>query len=121
MSNSSLSDMAKLNVAGLLVAAVAIVIQILGGIDYPAVPPGLVLLVVTAGLVAFTRWWWVPYVGVVVPLFLLVGGAIAIANEDEPDRTDVVGLVGTVVQAPGVVVALVAGLQVLRLMRSRRA
>lgn len=87
MSNSSLSDMAKLNVAGLSVAAVAIVIQIVGGIDYPAVPPGLVLLVVTAGLVAFTRWPWVPYVGVVVPLFLLVGGAVAIANEDEPDRT----------------------------------
>ena len=116
-----LSDMTKLNAIGFLVAAAGIVIQIIGGIDYPVVPPGLVILVVAAGLVTFARWSWVPYVGVVVPLFLLVGGAIAIANEDEPDRTDVVGLVGTVVQALGVVVALVAGLQVLRLMRSRRA
>jgi len=121
MSLTPLSDMTKLNAIGFLVAAAGIVIQIIGGIDYPVVPPGLVILVVAAGLVTFARWSWVPYVGVVVPLFLLVGGAIAIANEDEPDRTDVVGLVGTAVQALGVVVALVAGLQVLRLMRSRPA
>jgi hypothetical protein len=38
MSISSLSDMAKLNVTGLLVAAAGIVIQIIGGIDYPVVP-----------------------------------------------------------------------------------
>jgi hypothetical protein len=68
---------------------------------------------------ASARWWWVPYVGVVVPLFLLVGGTIAIANEDEPQRTDVVGFSGTVVQAIGLVVALIAGLQVLRQMSSR--
>lgn len=120
MSISSLSDMEKLNVTGLLVAAVGIVIQIIGGIDYPVVPPGLVILVVTAGLIAFARWWWVSIVGVLVPLFLLVSGPIAIANEDEPHRTDAVALAGTVVQAVGVVVALIAGLQVLRRLRSRR-
>ena len=113
-----MSDMTKLNAIGFLVAAAGIVIQIIGGIDYPVVPPGLVILVVAAGLVTLARWSWVPFVGVLVPLFLLVGGAIAIANEDEPDRTVAVALAGTVVQAIGVVVALVAGLQVLRLMRS---
>ena len=121
MSLTPVSDMTNLNAIGFLVAAAGIVIQIIGGIDYPVVPPRLVILVVAAGLVTFARWSWVPFVGVVVPLFLLVGGTIAIANEDEPDRTDVVGLSGTAVQALGVVVALVAGLQVLRLMRSRRA
>ena len=120
MSISSLSDMAKLNVTGLLVAAVGIVIQIIGGIDYPVVPPGLVILVVTVGLVAFAQRWWVSIVASIVPLFLLVAGPIAIANEDEPHRTDVVALAGTVVQAIGVVVALIAGLQVLRRLRSRR-
>jgi hypothetical protein len=119
MSISASSDTARLNVTGLLVAAIGIVIQIIGGIDYPVVPPGLVIVVVAAALVASARWWWVPYVGVVVPLFLLVGGTIAIANEDEPHRTDVVGLTGTIVQAIGLVVALIAGLQVLRQMRSR--
>lgn len=120
MSRAPSSDMAKLNATGLVVAAVGIAIQIIGGIDFPAVPPGLVILVVAAGLVAFARWRWVPYVGVVVPLFLLVGGTIAIANEDETNRTDVVSLSGTVIQAIGLVVALIAGLQVLRQMRSRR-
>ncbi|MGH9270139.1 MAG: hypothetical protein ACRDZ2_02580 [Ilumatobacteraceae bacterium] len=121
MSRAPSPDMAKLNAAGLVVAAVGIVIQIVGGIDFPAVPPGLVIVVVAAGLVAYTRWGWVSYVGVVVPVFLLVGGTLAISNEDEPNRTDVVGLGGTVVQAIGLVVALIAGLQVLRQMRSRRA
>jgi len=120
MSLTPVSDMTNLNAIGFLVAAAGIVIQIIGSIDYPAVPPGLVILVVAAGLVTFARWSWVPFVGVVVPLFLLVGGTIAIANEDEPDRTDVVGLSGTAVQALGLVVALIAGLQVVRLMRSRR-
>jgi hypothetical protein len=120
VSISSLSDMEKLNVTGLLVAAVGIVIQIIGGIDYPVVPPGLVILVVTAGLVAFAQRWWVSIVASIVPLFLLVAGPIAIANEDEPHRTDAVALAGTVVQAIGVVVALIAGLQVLRQLRSRR-
>jgi hypothetical protein len=62
--------MAKLNATGLVVAALGIVIQIVGGIDYPAVPAGLVMLVVAAGLVASARWSWMPF----------VGGA----NEDDP-------------------------------------
>jgi hypothetical protein len=111
--------MTKLNATGLVVAAVGIVIPIIGGIDFPVVPPGLVIVVVAAALVASARWRWVPFVGVVVPLFLLVGGTISIPGEDEPHRTDVVGLTGTVVQAIGLVVALIAGLQVLRQMRSR--
>jgi uncharacterized membrane protein len=78
-------------------------------------------MVVAAGLVAVTRWWWASIVGVLVPLFLLMSGPIAIANEDEPDRTDAVALAGTVVQAIGIVVALIAGLQVLRHLRRRRA
>jgi hypothetical protein len=69
MSLSASSDTARLNVTGLLVAAVGIVIQIIGGIDYPVVPLGLVIVVVAAALVASARWWSVPYVGIVVPLF----------------------------------------------------
>jgi hypothetical protein len=121
MSLSSLSEMAKLNAAALLVAAVGIVIQIIGGIDYPVVPPGLVILVVAAGLVTVERWSWAPFVGVLVPLFLLVGGAIAIANEDEPNRTDFVPLIGTIVEATGIIVALIAGLQVVRQLRRHGA
>lgn len=117
MQQTQVSDMAKLASTGLLVGAAGIVLQIVGGIDFPVVPPGLVILVVAAGLVAFARWRWVPFIAVVVPLFLLVGGTVAIANEDEPNRTDVVALSGTVVQAIGLVIALIAGVQLVRQVR----
>jgi hypothetical protein len=68
MQQTQVSDMAKLASTGLLVGAAGIVLQIVGGIDFPVVPPGLVILVVAAGLVAFARWRWVPFIAV-VPLF----------------------------------------------------
>jgi hypothetical protein len=111
----------KLNVAGLLAAAAGIGIQIVAGVDYPTVPPGLIILVVAAGLVAYARWPWVPVVGVVVPLFLLVGGTIATTSrENLGDPGDFGQFFGTLVQAVGVIVALAAGLTVLRSRLARR-
>jgi hypothetical protein len=73
-----LSAAANLTVAGLVVAAAGIVIQIALGADYPTIPPGLLVLLAGAGLVALaTRWRWTTIVGVIVSLFLLVGGALA--------------------------------------------
>ena len=68
-----LSLAGKLTVAALLVAVAGIVIQIVSGVDYPTVPPGIVILLVTASVVAFGPWRWAPVAGVVVGLFLLVG------------------------------------------------
>jgi hypothetical protein len=70
---SSLSLAGKLTVAALLVAAAGIVIQIVSGVDFPTVPPGLIILLVAAGLVAFGPWRWIPAVGASVGLLLLVG------------------------------------------------
>jgi hypothetical protein len=70
---SSLSLAGKLTVAALLVAAAGIVIQIVSGVDFPTVPPGLIILLVAAGLVAFGPWRWIPAVGAFVGLFLFVG------------------------------------------------
>ena len=102
----------KLNVAGLVAAAAGIVIQIASGADYPTVPPGLILLLAAAGLVAVgARWRWTTIVGVVVPAFLLVGGAIAPqAREQLGDPSQVGVFVGTAVQLLAMAVALVAGL-----------
>ena len=48
---------ASLTVAGLVVAAAGIVIQIASGAEYPTIPPGLIILLAAAGLVALaTRW-----------------------------------------------------------------
>ena len=70
---SSLPPASKLTIAALLVAAAGFVIQIVSGVDVSPVPPGLVIMLVAAGLVAFLPWRWIPVVGAAVGLFLLVG------------------------------------------------
>jgi hypothetical protein len=107
-----LSAAGKLNVAGLVAAAAGIVIQIASGADYPTVPPGLIILLAAAGLVALgARWRWTTIVGVVVPTFLLVGAVVAPeAREQLGDPGQVGVFVGTVVQLLAMAVALVAGL-----------
>jgi hypothetical protein len=111
-----LAPAASLTVAGLVVAAAGIVIQIASGADYPTVPPGLVILLAAAGLVALaTRWRWTTIVGVIVSLFLLVGGILAPqAREQLGDPGEVGVFVGTVIQLLALVVALIAGVAATR-------
>jgi hypothetical protein len=121
MAIPTLSTVAKINIAGLLAAAVGIVIQIASGVDYPTVPPGLIILLVAAGLVAFARRAWVAIAGVIVPLFLLVGGTISSTGRDNlADFGDFGQFAGTLIQLVGVVVALVAGPFAVRSLRTRR-
>lgn len=112
----SLSAAGKLTVAGLVAAAAGIVIQIASGAEYPTVPPGLIILLVAAGLVALgARWRWTPLVGVVVALFLLVGGALAPQARDQLGDPGAVGVfVGTVIQLLALVVALIASVAATR-------
>jgi hypothetical protein len=111
-----LSAAGKLNVTGMVVAAAGIIIQIASGSDlYPTIPPGPIVLLAGAALVALGPWRWTPVVGVVVPLFLLVGAAIAavVSGEFVDQLTDPgeVGIfAGDVLQLLGVITALVAGI-----------
>jgi hypothetical protein len=57
----------------LLVAAVGIVLQILGGAEYPVVPPGIVILIVAAAVVWFVPWRGAPLAAIIAALFLVVG------------------------------------------------
>lgn len=57
----------------LAVAAAGIVVQILSGTDYPAVPPGVIILAVPAVLVWFGPWRWTPIVGSLAALSQLIG------------------------------------------------
>jgi hypothetical protein len=118
-----LSAAAKLNVAGLVVAAAGIVIQIASGADYPTVPPGLLILLVAAALVALgVRWRWTAIIGVIVPAFLLVGGALAPQTRDhlgDPGQAGV--FIGTLIQLLALVVALVAGIVITRQAYGTRA
>jgi hypothetical protein len=108
----SLSTAAKVNATAMLVAIAAIIWQIAAGVDYPTVPPGPIILGVAVAVVVFVRASWARVVGIVVPLFLAVGGTIAtIANDDNAIRHPGDGspFAATVLQLAAVAVALVAG------------
>ena len=120
MSLSRLSRPARTEAAALAVAAAGIIIQIMGGVTYPAVPPGLVILLAAAALVAFLPWRWAPVVGVLAGAFMVIG-AIAAANA----RYDLThpghpgAFIGTWIQLIAVVVAVAAGVMALAV-RNRR-
>ncbi len=90
---SSLSPASKLTVVA-LIAAAGIVIQIVAGIDFPTIPPGLIILLVAVGLVAFGRWWWTPIVGTVVGLSQFIGLFLAEQGERLLDPGPLGGFVG---------------------------
>jgi hypothetical protein len=95
----------------LLIATVGIYVQIVGGNvpDYPAVPPGALVLVAGAAIVAFVPWRWAPVAAILVALFMIVGlfGAGQATRLIEVDTfLDTLGLW---IQMVAVVVALVTG------------
>ena len=122
MSLSRLSRPARAEAAALAVAAVGIIIQIIGGVNYPAVPPGLIILLAAAALVAFLPWRWAPVFGVLAGAFMVIG-AIAAANA----RYDLThpghpgAFIGTWIQLIAVVVAMVAGVRALAVRNQRLA
>lgn len=101
----------KLTVGALLIAAVGILLQYIAGVgDFPTIPPGPIILVVLAGVIAFTPWRWIPILGTVMGVALTVG----FFQQDESvdrltDLTPILGYIGLWVQAAGVVVAIIAG------------
>jgi hypothetical protein len=106
----SVSTATAVNALAMVVAIAAIIWQIAAGVDYPTVPPGPIILGVAVAVVLFVRATWARIVGIVVPLFLLVGGTIAtIADEENASP-----FVATVLQFVAVAVALVAGVVAFR-------
>jgi hypothetical protein len=68
-----LSSYNKYTVAGLLIATVGVVIQILSGAPYPTIPPVFFILLIPAALIAFARLRWAPVIAVLGGLFLTLG------------------------------------------------
>jgi Mg/Co/Ni transporter MgtE len=111
-----LSNAARLNVAGLVLTAAGMLLQIAAGSDlYPSFA-GPIVLLATALLVAFVGGRWTAYVGILVPLVLGLGAIIAavISGEFVQQLTDignagiflgslmhVVGLIGAVAGGVG--------------------
>jgi hypothetical protein len=101
-------------VAAMIVAAAGIIVQMLGGADYPAIPPGAVLLLAAAGLFA-VRTRWTPAVGLLIPLFLSVGAVKTPNMRDHlGDPAQAVAFAGTLIQLLGMVGGLVFGAVLVR-------
>jgi hypothetical protein len=86
---SPLSTAGKQTVAALLVAAGGYVLQMVSGVtNSPTVPPGLVILLVAADIVAVLSWRWMPVVGAFAGLFdltvFLAMGAMGRLLEPSP-------------------------------------
>ncbi|HYY45366.1 MAG TPA: hypothetical protein VE975_09310 [Actinomycetota bacterium] len=115
-----LSTARMLNVAALVVGAAGILMQYFSGVGgFPTIPPGPIILVVAAAVVALGPWRWTPVVGIIAPLFVLVGGAIATTanwgvGAPLSAPAEVIGFSGALVQFLGVITALVAGIVALK-------
>jgi hypothetical protein len=109
-----LSNMAKLNVIGLVVTATGMQLQIVAGSDlYPSFA-GPIVLLVTAVFVAFGPGRWTPIVGLVIPFVLGVGAIIAAVMTGEffdqlTDTSNAGILLGSVVHVAGLVMAVAGG------------
>jgi hypothetical protein len=107
------SRFSLLNAAGLLAAVVGILLELAGGVDFPAVPPGLVILLAALAVVVLAhRWWWSTLLGWIAPAVMLVGGFLAdpgiLPLLREPG--EVLSFTGAVVQLAGLVLAIITGL-----------
>ena len=111
---SRLSRPARTQVTALIVAAAGIVVQIIAGVNYPAVPPGLIILLLAAALVLLVPWRWVSLIAVFASGFLLIGG---FANADSRSHLTHPGhpgaFVGTWIEIAAMAVAVVAGIAAL--------
>ena len=106
--------MFRLNVVALIVAAAGILIQFLVGVPgFPDVPPGPIILAVVAiaVYVLHQRWPWVIILGVLAPLFIIVGGIIEGSSWGRLAHPGDFGpFIGTALQWIAMPVAVVAGI-----------
>lgn len=109
---SRLTTVRKLTIGGLITAAAGIVVQMLGGADYPIVPPGVVVLLVAAGLFAL-RNRWASLIGVLISVFISFGAVVTPNMGDQLAEPSAAGVfTGTVIQLVGLAVGLLCGLAV---------
>jgi hypothetical protein len=115
----SRSTAAKLNVAGLVLAAAGIALERgAGSTLYPtlALP---VVLVVAAALVAFRPGRWTAYVGLIVSLVLAAGLIVSVALartflDQLADTGNAGTLVGSILHVVGLVAAVAGGIGIVR-------
>jgi hypothetical protein len=118
------TPVAMLNAVGLVVAAAGIMIQYVSGVDYPTIPPGPIILLAAAGMVAFGSWRRAPVAGLVAAAFVSIGGVVATIagngfNSTLGDPSELGGFLGALVQIAGLVIALPSGVVAVRSLGAR--
>ena len=114
-----LSNAAKLNVAGLVLTAAGMLLQIAAGSKlYPSFA-GPIVLLVTAVVVAFWSGRWTPYVALLVPLVLGLGAIVAAVMtgkfiEQLTDIGNAALLLGSLMHVIGLIAAVAGGVGMLR-------
>lgn len=106
-----LTTAAKIQVVGLIAGPVGIGIQIATGVDsFPLIPPGAVLMLAGAIVVALVPWRWTPVVGLLAAAWIGVGALVTPeAGQRLSTPSDIGPFVGMTVQLAGVIVAVLAG------------
>lgn len=102
--------LARLTSIALVAAGAGIVTQILSGIDFPTVPPGLFILLVPAALIWFVPWRWMPLFGTFAGLSQWIGLFAAGQAPRLVTMDPIGGTLGLWLQLLAVIVATVAGI-----------
>jgi hypothetical protein len=119
MMKTKLTMLTKLTLAGLITVAIALWTQWLSGDPaYPKFPPGPVLFLAVAGVIAWgARWWWTPVIGALIALLTTSGAFVRLPAEIlRLTHPGAVGkfaagiFLGKLLQILGLLVADVAGL-----------
>ncbi|MGW6403792.1 hypothetical protein [Streptomyces sp. NPDC055134] len=95
--------------AALALLALSIVGQIVAGADYPAVPPGLVIPVVAAALLAWRPNRWTAGLALAVGLFIGVGAVVTPNAGDHLSSGDSLLIVSTLAELLALAGMVVAG------------
>jgi hypothetical protein len=99
-----------LTVVALLIAAVGFVTQMVAGVtDTPTIPPGLVAILIAAGLIAFVPGRWIPLAGVGAGLFNLVASLAVDAVDRLSDTSPASGFIGAWLMHIGLIAACILG------------
>ena len=123
---TTLSNEAKLNVIGVVLAAIGMLFEIGAGSELYPTLSGPIVLLVGAAIVAFGPGRWTAYVGLIVPLVLGVGLAVSAVMspaffEQVMDFGNAAIVLGSLLHGAGLIAGVVGGFGMVLRNRAKEA
>lgn len=123
---TTLSNEAKLNVIGVVLAAIGMLFEIGAGSELYPTLSGPIVLLVGAAIVAFGPGRWTAYVGLIVPLVLGVGLAVSAVMspaffEQVMDFGNAAIVLGSLLHVAGLIAGVVGGFGMVLRNRAKEA